>query len=90
MTPTPEYIVAAAIWHDKTVWSLPKPARHADIINLIGEKSPRTVRRLSTVSDCGFVTSAKRFVGRKEAAAVAYHSGQILDKIDILTSEDVW
>jgi len=40
--------------------------------------------------DAGFLTSQNRFVTRAEAAEIAFCSGQIADRVDILISEDLY
>ncbi len=60
--------------------------RHSDAIRAAAEatgKKPIT-------GEQGFVTSAGRFVSRKEAAEIAFAAGQIEEEKDILFSEDVW
>lgn len=41
-------------------------------------------------SEQGFLTSLDRFVGRKEAAVIAFNTGQITEKRNILFSEDLY
>lgn len=38
----------------------------------------------------GFLTSKNRFVGRTEAAEIAYREKQISERVDILFSEDIY
>lgn len=38
----------------------------------------------------GFLTSKNKFVTRKEASLIAFEAGQITEKIEILTSEDLY
>lgn len=38
----------------------------------------------------GFLTSKNRFVGRKEAATIAYYAGQVLTDMGQLFSEDLY
>jgi hypothetical protein len=38
----------------------------------------------------GFMTSRGRFVNRRDAAKIAFETGQVKHKIDILFSEDLW
>ncbi len=83
-----ETIKAAAIKTGGKVHSLPRPARHADIIAKLAGTGKRDV------SNQGFVTSAGRFVGRREAMRIARDAGQVdpakvRGKIE-LHSEDVW
>lgn len=84
-------IVAAAIrTDDGEIWSLPRPARHHDVIRLIRE------------SDCdapvggdrqGFLLSNGKFARRKPSLSIAVRAGQVLNgRIvgGVLTSEDLW
>ncbi len=38
----------------------------------------------------GFITSDNRFVGREEAAEIAFNAGQIVEKTNCLISEDLY
>ena len=76
-------ITAAAILLDGVVYSLPKPARHADIIKSIGYKVRYEIQ--------GFIANGV-FVDRIEGAKIAIESNQI-DKLKWppnLYSEDLW
>ena len=42
-----------------------------------------------SIDECGFVTEQGRFVGRKEAAEIAYAAGQIPEPTTALFSEDL-
>jgi len=86
-------IVAAAIlWKDGVVYSLPAPARHADIVHMMvtekGIKPP--INR-----EQGFLTESGDFVRRKPAARLARLAGQVKKEDQMnahvgLFSEDVW
>jgi hypothetical protein len=84
-----ESISRAAIRVDDHVYSVPRPGRHHDVFKMM---SARALER-SRIDDQGFVTSAGRFVDRKEAAVLARAAHQLIREPtppDMLTSEDVW
>jgi hypothetical protein len=80
-------INAAAILHQGIIMTLPPPARHGTIIaamtQALGEVDipPRAQ---------GFLTSDGRYVGRREAAQIAYFARQIGTQVDELYSEDIF
>lgn len=82
--------MSAAIWHQGVVYSVPRPGRHHDVVRMMNEKhglGPGALRHQ------GFVTSAGRFVDRKEANLIARAADQIKVKTapdHILFSEDLW
>lgn len=84
-----EIIVRAAIKSDDgAIYSVPQPGRHHNIIALmvdIGHSKP--IRGVQ-----GFVTSSGKFVDRREAAKIAFESGQIKKETQPITlySEDLW
>lgn len=84
-----EMIVAAAVMSETgLITTLPQPARHHTIINMIFEMGlPKTLFRYQ-----GFITSTGRFLHRKEAAELAFSNGQItaITLPDCLLSEDLW
>lgn len=89
-----EQIAAAAIKHDRgptadnTVYALPQPARHHNVIRDMREKGvPKPI-----VGTQGFVTNTGRFVDRIEGAKIAIEAGQIqkLNWPPNLYSEDLW
>jgi hypothetical protein len=86
-----EMIVRAAIRYDGTVYSLPAPARHHNVIALmIRDGLPN---ESCAIHNQGFVTSTDRFVDRYEAFRIARAAGQLWRSPtppDMLTSEDVW
>lgn len=84
-----ETIERAAIRHQDVIHSLPRPARHHDII---GAMSAAGLTAEAT-RDQGFLTSVGRYVGREEACRIAASAGQIRSKTgpaDRLFSEDLW
>lgn len=85
-----ERIVAAAVHAYGATWSLPRPARHGDVLFAIDQAG---LCALAHGPDSeGFLTSEGRFVGRLEAADIAVKAGQT----DApkwpprLFSEDLW
>lgn len=73
------------------VISLPRPARHHDVIAAMraADFTPTDIHSAAQ----GFVTSAGRFVNRREGVLIAQAAGQLLRKsapADELFSEDVW
>jgi len=81
----PETIEAVAIEFEFFVWTLPRPARHHDVI---AERKRRN--GLTGSGRQGFVTNTGRFVDRGAAAHIAYCAGQIKEPKAQLFSEDVW
>lgn len=85
-----ERIMAAAILDHEgnPTWIFP-PARHPDIMrHMLNRGDP-----LPIVGEQGFMTTAHRFVGRKEARSIAEAAGQLLPTAmehTSLFSEDVW
>lgn len=87
----PEDIVAAAVQIDGLTISLPRPARHAQVlwmvVDLLGEA---TLGRATQ----GFLTSTGRFVTRIEAKLIAHRAMQptIRDNLHPTDafSEDFW
>lgn|SRR5690625_832196 len=81
-------IVRAAIQTPTgAVYSLPRPARHHDVIAIMEQADlPRDVEYIQ-----GFVTSEGGFVDRKEAIPIAEAAGQIPVGNHVrLFSEDIW
>lgn len=80
---------AAIIDDDGTVFSVPPPGRHHDVIALMASQG----RPCPCIRQQGFVLSDGRYVNRKAAKLVAEKAGQLLERasnLDILFSEDVW
>lgn len=83
-----ERIISVAISAFGIVASLPAPARHGDVLNKLFDFNQAIV----TGNREGFLTSAGRFVNRRDAAALALAAGQV-DKLIVapdLYSEDLW
>ena len=81
-------IVAAAIRApDERVFSLPKPARHSDVVRSFRDEIP-------VVFTPGFLDDSGRFLGRMQAAAHAVACSQVrIDAINLnlgLFTEDLW
>ena len=90
-------ITAAAIRRasDGQVFSLPKPARHSDVMRECGriEVDGRKVCSLRGDDNVqGFVDEAGTFYNRKQARAHAWRCGQHTGELigSVLTSEDLW
>jgi hypothetical protein len=86
-----ERIVAAACRSNILILSLPRPARHGDVMWLA---SRRAIGPIGP-DDQGFLTSEGRFVGRAEAKRIATAAGQIIRESGSpgdpdLYSEDLW
>jgi hypothetical protein len=100
-----ERIYCAAIWYKDlpTVKYMPtninvgvvvEGHRHADIIrtmvNLLGKRTCKNGENCAGESIQGFVTNSNRFVGREEAAQIAFDAGQIKQHTITLYSEDLY
>lgn len=83
-----ERIIAAALFNNGLTISMPPPARHHTLLNALDDS---TVERILP-DDQGFLTSAGRFVGRREAARIAVTAEQTLEPKwgAELYSEDLW
>ena len=84
-----ERIVSAAIHLGGIIFSLPPPARHHTLIN----NAAQNLRLPTPIQgNQGFLTSAGRFVNRREALHIAIEANQSpkpLTGVD-LYSEDLW
>lgn len=82
-----EKIDCVAMKYLDDVVSLPKPARHHDLISLAHQANKDT-----RLYEQGFLTTMGRFVDRMEAAEIALNSEQIesLKFPPDLFSEDLW
>jgi len=91
MTGAPETIAAAAILHRGTVWSVPRPGRHHDVIARIRREAAGTLPVRGGEAQ-GFVTSTGRYVDRREGGRLALAAGQTqtLGWGPRLFSEDLW
>lgn len=85
-----ERIIAAAIQYLGVTFSLPQPARHAQVMHSLDlVLSPES---LATACQ-GFLTSEGRFVNRVQARQIAYMAGQdprTTGPAHELFSEDLW
>lgn len=84
-----ETIVAAAIQYDELTISMPAPLRH----HHIAHKMYQCGLPVEAQREQGFITSAGRYVDRKEAFCIAFAAQQLIMKtnpLDTLFSEDVW
>ena len=84
----PERIAAAACLDGCLVLTLPRPARHHDILHTMYDAGldPNVAKQ-------GFLTSEGRFVDRMLACTLAQRAGQIVKKHgpdNELFSEDMW
>ena len=81
-------VLKAAIKYKGIVYSLPKPARHHDVIKLIHEKTGD----INIIGDQGFLLDEGLFVNRYIAMKFATRAGQLKNKepISELYSEDLW
>lgn len=99
------YLLCSAIWYMDlpTMRLLPKNCnkgivlcgwRHGNIIaqmeTTMGLRTVVNGEKSVGKYEQGFLTSDNRFVGRKEAAELAFRSGQIKEMKTYLFSEDVW
>lgn len=84
-------VVSVAIrTEDGMIHSLPAPARHFQVVQLLTENHGY---KQTTMEDQGFLLSDGRFCRRKPAKYIAEKAGQLLDRAldsPYLFSEDVW
>lgn len=100
-----EYLLCSAIWYKdlKTMRLLPFNCDRGIVLcgwrhgNIIAQMQITTGKRTVTNGldsvgehEQGFLTNTNRFVGRAEAADIAFKSGQIDKPKTYLFSEDVW
>lgn len=100
-----QYILCSAIWYKElpTMHHLPRNCDKGIVLcgrghcNIIAQMSATMNKRTSSRGEKatgefeqGFLTNDNFFVGRREAAEIAYRAGQIKVKLDDLCSEDVW
>ncbi len=86
-------VVAAAVWQEGMIYSLPRPARHHDILHKLHELGlPAAVDGPYGSLEQGFLLSDGTFVGRGRAAKLALAAGQVqkLTAPPELYSEDLW
>lgn len=87
----PAKITGVAIKINGDIYSLPKPARHSDLIRHLCEKT--TIKSiLGTRAAQGFVDENGEFLDRKSALQRAIAAGQITWHVPgvLLFSEDLW
>jgi hypothetical protein len=84
-------VVAAAVRTDEgLVHTLPRPARHHDVVRLLAESFDHPGRG---TDEQGFLLSDGSFCRRRRARFVAEEAGQLLPRASDLAelySEDVW
>lgn len=85
-----ERIVAAAVQYEGVTFSLPRPARHAQVLHSLDGHLPQ-----DAIAACcqGFLTSDGRFVNRVQARHIAHLAGQnpkTTGNSRDLFSEDLW
>lgn len=89
---THEHITAAAIQIEGVTLSLPRPARHAEVLN--SANAMGVPESLIHTAVQGFLTSAGRFVNRVQAKQIAHIAGQPIIRDDPhprdAFSEDFW
>lgn len=93
-------ITQAAIQLEGVIWTLPRPARHHNVLWAIYDvRSCQTPDNRPLIIPArgiqGFITEHHEFLDRKQAARHARNHGQIGDKKktdpqDQLFSEDLW
>lgn len=83
-----ERIISVAISAFGIIASLPSPARHGDVLRRLHDFNPIILGPDTQ----GFLTSAGRYVNRRDAAAIALAAGQTGKLISApdLYSEDLW
>ena len=89
-TASPERIVAAAIQYEGVTFSLPQPARHAQVMHSLDLLM--TPEQMASACQ-GFITSEGRFVNRVQARQIAFIAGQdpkTTGNAIHLFSEDLW
>jgi hypothetical protein len=88
-----EVIVASAVKAiNGDVYAVLKPGRHHHCIALMYEKQASELHILGNTEDQGFMTNANRYIGRKEARALAVANGQALyiHHPELIWSENLW
>lgn len=90
-TPRPTRIECAALMTmDGQIFSLPRPARHWDVIEYM-IKQGVTEEQIARAEQ-GFTTDTLPFVRRRPAKRIAFKAGQLIKETHPteLFSEDVW
>lgn len=91
-----ERIAQAAIRHAGTIYTLPRPARHADLFKANCTVENGIIKSSIAAGEQGFVTDSGRFVDRKEAWGLAQATEQLLEGAAFrrlgptLYTEDMW
>lgn len=78
-------IKEAAILREGVIWT---GRRHCDVINKIIKALGKKAAPIKETQ--GFVTECGKFVDRKEAAKIAFESGQMSENVGCLMSEDLY
>ncbi len=78
----------ALIATDGTMWTLPPPYRHGDIIFILAGRGHKTPIK----GEQGFVLNDGKFINREDALKLARDNGQLLKEHNpkYLFSEDLW
>lgn len=94
------YIICAAIWVQDNVYHYWQPVNIEEGYVVAGRRHHNCFYMLyifdkaayfdKTKITQGFLTSDNRFVGREEAADIAYNVGQISEPVDYLFSENLY
>jgi hypothetical protein len=85
-----ERVVAAAVQYEGVTFSLPRPARHGQVLHCLLSILPE--HAIPAVCQ-GFITSDGRFVNRVQAKHLAHMAGQTPNGTTCeleLYSEDLW
>lgn len=81
--------VAIQLKDNGTIYSLPRPARHHDVLDWMRKNG---ADHRGSVQ--GFINNYGKFLNREEAFKIAMKAGQILDlnntRSEVLFSEDLW
>lgn len=81
-------ILTAAIRQSGVIYTLPRPARHHDIIKhmVVDKGIPAPI-----TGEQGFIDDHEGFIGRKSAFVIALKCNQVrLESMPKLFSEDMW
>ena len=81
-------IVAAAVIYEGVIFTIPKPARHHNIVHAMFYMGlPKLAQK-----EQGFILSNGQYINREEAAALALANGQCENLMapPYLYSEDLW
>jgi hypothetical protein len=81
-------IVAAAVQFNGVIFTIPKPARHHNIVHAMFYMGlPKLAQQ-----EQGFLLDSGQYINRKDAAILALANGQVaeLEAPPYLYSEDLW